>query len=142
MRDWWQWDSLREMRRLQSDMNRLFTGYRPAAERIFPAVNVWTGRDDAIVAAEVPGIDPKRLDITVVGDTLTLSGTREPAEVKEGHVVNRLERETGVFTRTIQLPFRVEPDKVEAVYAKGVLQVRLPRLEADRPKQIAIKASK
>ena len=143
VRDWWQWDPFREMRRLQRDMDRLAAGYRlGAAERVFPAVNVWTGRDDAIVTAEVPGIDPNKLEITGVGDTLTLSGTREPADAGEGQVVNRLEREAGDFARTIQLPFRVEPDKVEAIYAKGILQVRLPRLEADKPKQIAIKASK
>ncbi len=143
MRDWGQWDPMLELRRLQRDMDRLFTGYRPgAAERVFPPVNVWTGRDDAIVTAELPGVDPAKLDITVVGDTLTLSGTREPAEPGEGQVVNRLERETGDFARTIQLPFRVEADKVEAAYAKGVLQITLPRLEADRPKQIAIKAAK
>jgi HSP20 family protein len=142
MRDWWQWDPVREVQRLQRDMDRLAAGYRlGAAERVFPPVNVWTGRDDAVVTAELPGIDPAKLDITVVGDTLTLSGTREPAEPGEGQVVNRLEREAGDFARTIQLPFRVEPDKVEAAYAKGVLQIKLPRLEADKPKQIAIKAS-
>jgi len=143
MRDWWQWDPLREAERLHRDMHRLFSGLVPShAARVWPPVNVWTGRDDALVTAELPGIDPAKLDITVVGDTLTLSGTREPAEAGEGQVVNRLERETGDFARTIQLPFRVEADKVEAAYAKGVLQIKLPRLEADKPKQIAIKAAK
>lgn len=142
MRDWWQWEPLREMQRLQREVDRVFSGFVPSyAPRVFPPVNVWTGRDDVIVTAELPGVDPTGLEISVVGDTLTLSGVREPAEPSEGQVVNRLERETGTFARTIQLPFRVEADKVEASYARGILQIKLPRLEADKPKQIAVKAS-
>ncbi len=142
MRELWPWDPLREMGRLERDMRRLFSGFAPGyAARVWPPVNVWTGRDDAVVSVELPGVDPKGLEISVVGDTLTLSGTREPSELKGGHVVNRLERDTGDFSRTIQLPFRVEPDRVEASYAKGILRIKLPRLEADKPKQIAVKAT-
>jgi len=142
VRELWQWDPLREAERLHSDMHRLFSGLAPAsAARVWPPVNVWTGRDDTVVTFELPGVAPDKLDISVVGDTLTLSGAREPVEASEGQVVNQLERESGSFTRTIQLPYRVEPEKVEATYAKGVLRIRLPRLEADRPKQIAVKAS-
>ncbi|MBM4030771.1 MAG: Hsp20/alpha crystallin family protein [Planctomycetes bacterium] len=142
MREWGLLDSLEDMERLHRDVHRLFSGFMPsAAPRVFPPVNVWTGRDDAIVTAELPGVDPERLDISVVGDTLTLSGEREQPESGDGHIVNRLERESGGFTRTIQLPYRVEADKVEATYARGILQIKLPRLEADKPKQIAVKAS-
>lgn len=142
MRELWPLDPLEEVERLHRDVHRLFSGFLPSyAPRVFPPVNVWTGRDDVIVTAEVPGVDPAKLEITVVGDTLTLSGVREPAEAKEGQVINRQERETGSFTRTVQLPFRVDPDKVEATYARGILRINLPRLEADKPKQIPVKAS-
>jgi len=142
MRELWSLDPGQEMRRIQREVNRLFSGFIPSvARRVFPAVNVWTGRDDAVVTAEIPGIKPDDLEISVVGDTLILSGSRPPAELKEGETYNRQERETGTFTRKIQLPFRVEPDQVEASYSKGVLRIDLPRLEADKPKQIAVKAS-
>jgi HSP20 family protein len=142
MRAGWLLDSLEEMERLHRDVHRLFSGLVPsAAPRVFPPVNVWAGADDAIVTAELPGVDSEKLEISVVGDTLTLSGEREPAESGDGQVVNRLERETGSFARTIQLPYRVEADKVEASYARGILQIKLPRLEADKPKQITVKAS-
>ena len=142
VRDWWQWDPLREMRRVQRELERALAGSAPGhVPQVFPPVNIWTGRDDVVVTAEVPGVEPQKLEISVVGDTLTLSGEREGAEAEEGQVVNRLERETGAFARTVQLPFRVEADKAEATYAKGILRIKLPRLEADKPKQIAIKAS-
>jgi len=142
MRELWSWEPVEQMRRLQRDMNRLFSGFVPGAtRRVFPPVNVWTGRDDVVVTAEVPGVDPKALSITVEGDTLTLSGARVPIEIKEDEAYIRQEREAGDFTRKIQLPFRVEADEVEAHYAKGVLRIDLPRLEADKPKQISIKST-
>jgi len=139
----WSWEPLEEMRRLQREMSRALAGRLPTLTRkVFPAVNVWTGRDDAIVTAELPGVDPGKLDITVVGDTLTISGSRAADELKEDQAYSRQERESGKFTRQIQLPFRVEPDRVEAHYARGILRITLPRLEADKPKQISITASK
>ena len=142
MREFWSWQPGEDMRRLQQEMNRRFSGLWPtAARRGFPAVNVWAGRDDAIVTAELPGIDPGALDISVVGDTLTIAGERKP-DAPEGDVVfQRNERETTTFVRKLLLPFRVEPDAVEATYARGILRINLPRLETDKPKQIAVKAS-
>lgn len=142
MRDLWSWEPLEEMKRLQREMGRVFSDvWRGISSRVFPAVNIWTGREDAVVTVELPGVDPKKLDLSVVGDTLTISGAREPEELKEGQAYNRRERETGDFSRTVQLPFRIEPDKVTAHYANGILRVTLPRLEADKPKQISVKAT-
>lgn len=64
-----------EMQRLQRDMNRLFTGFNEPYSHEFPALNVWVGEQDAIVVAELPGVDPQGMDISIVGDTLTLSGS-------------------------------------------------------------------
>jgi HSP20 family protein len=75
----------------------------------------------------------------VVGDTLTLSGTRRPDELQEGERYHRRERTSGHFSRTFQLPFRIEDKQVEAVFEKGVLHISLPRAEADKPKKIAVK---
>ena len=106
----------------------------------YPAMNVWTDQDGAVITAELPGVNPEDIDISVQNDTLTLRGNRAPDEVQEGGTYHRRERGSGSFTRSFQLPFQVASDQVEASYAKGVLSITLPRAEADKPKTIAIKA--
>ena len=124
-------------------MNRLLSDWlgvmedRPAPT--YPAMNVWANEEGLVVTAELPGIDPETLDISVVDNTLTLKGNRAPDKLEEGDVYHRREREYGQFTRAIQLPFAIEADAVEAVYEKGVLQITLPRAEADKPKKIEVK---
>ncbi len=133
----------REMERFQREMERLLSNmaeprlHRPAS---YPAMNVWTNNEGVVVTAELPGVEPEDIDISVVNDTLTVSGARRPDELKQGEKYHRRERNFGRFTRTFQLPFRVDADKVEAVFDKGVLQISLPRAEADKPRKIAIKA--
>jgi HSP20 family protein len=134
----------REMQRLQREMNRLLSGTSRwpglSVASSYPAMNVWTDQDGAVVTAELPGINPEDIDISVQNDTLTLRGNRAPDEVQEGGTYHRRERGSGSFTRSFQLPFQVQSDQVEATYAKGVLSITLPRAEADKPKTIAIKA--
>jgi len=134
-------DPFTEVQRLQREMNRLFSGATELYAHDFPAVNVWRGQDGAVVTAELPGIDPARLDISVAGDSLTLTGIRELEPLKEGENYHRQERTYGRFTRTLQLPFQVNAAKVEAKYEKGVLQITLPRVEEEKPKKIAIKVA-
>jgi HSP20 family protein len=125
-------------------MNRLFEDYYPGRTRTatgYPALNVWTNQDGLTVTAEVPGVPPEDIDINVVGDTLTLSGTRKPDELQEGARYHRQERGYGGFTRSIQLPFPVDVAKVEATFKNGVLSVALPRAEADKPRKIAVKTA-
>lgn len=132
-------DPTTEMQRLQREMNRLFAGVTDLYAHDFPAVNVWRGQEGALVTAELPGINASDLDISVVGDSLTLTGVRELEPLKEGENYHRQERTYGRFARTLQLPFQVDAAKVEAKYDKGVLQIALPRLEAEKPKKISIK---
>jgi HSP20 family protein len=133
------------MDRLRRQMNRLFAGLPTIAEDVaalsYPAINVWTNENDAVVTAEVPGVDPKDLDVSIEGDTLTLTGSRHEDELPEGTVVHRRERGHGKFSRIFRLPFPVEPKKVEARFENGVLHINLPRLESDKPKKIAIKTA-
>jgi HSP20 family protein len=133
-----------EVNRLQREINRLFnsnspTSFQPAPG--FPAMNIWTSEEGAVVTAEVPGIEIKDLEISVVGETLTLSGKRKMEEINGDMHYHRQERGYGEFTRTIELPFPVDANKVDAVLEKGVLTVSLPRAEADKPKKIVVKAS-
>jgi HSP20 family protein len=122
-------------------MGGLFSDGWPRARRAFPPINVWTGRDNVVVTGELPGFDPAKIELSVQGDTLTFSGSREAEQLEEGATYSRQERDVGSFSRTIQLPYRVDPDQVEAHYDKGILTITLPRLEADKPKQITVKAS-
>ena len=129
--------SMREMQRLQDSLNRVLTS-APNHSAEYPLVNVWASENGAIVRAEVPGIAPEDVDISLVHDTLTIRGSRKPEELKEGEARHRRERGFGEFTRSLQLPFGVEGDKVEAKFANGVLQITLPRAEAEKPRRISV----
>ncbi len=133
----------REMERLRREMNRLFSGVTSGTTVAlgFPAMNVWTNEDGAVVTAELPGIDPKEIDISVNNDTLTVTGCRQPQEIPEDITYHRRERGCGRFSRSFQLPFQVEAGKVSAAFERGVLQITLPRAEADKPRRIAVKTA-
>jgi HSP20 family protein len=131
------------MERLRREMNRLFDGTSVGPARAaagYPAMNVWASEGGLIVTAEVPGVSIEDLDINVVNETLTLSGRREPEEVAEEARYHRHERGYGRFTRTIQLPFRVDSAKVDATLTNGVLRIELPRVEEEKPRKITVKA--
>jgi HSP20 family protein len=132
-------ETLREMQQLQQQFNRLFESnqWRVAGE--FPPINVWTNENSATVTAEVPGLAPEDIEISVVNDALTLKGERRPEPLAEGESLHRQERGFGQFSRTIQLPFRVDADKVEAVFKRGILSITLPRTEQDRPRKISVR---
>jgi HSP20 family protein len=137
-----------EMDKLQREMNRMFDSAftnrlidRPLNSHDFPAMNVWTKADAGqVITAEIPGMNVDDLDIKVVGETLKISGSRQAPVDDENIRYHRQERGYGSFTRTIQLPFAIEVDKVEANYEKGVLKVWLPRAESDKPRKITVKA--
>lgn len=133
----------REMDKLQREMNRLFDStfsrkYRNAPS--FPAVNVWVNEDGLVVTSEVPGINVDDIDIVVVGETMTLSGTRGWDELNEDTKYHRHERGYGDFTRTVKLPFLVDADKVDASFIDGVLNITLPRKDEDKPTKITVSA--
>jgi HSP20 family protein len=132
------------MDRLQQNMNRLFsdlTVNRVRRAPAFPAINIWAADDSALIMAEIPGVEKNDLDINVTGDTLTLSGVRKSDELPEGARYHRRERAFGEFNRSIQLPYTVDVNKVKATFKNGVLKVELPRVEAEKPKKITVKAS-
>ncbi len=132
-------DPFSEISRLHREMNRLFDSHeRRAAD--FPALNVYGNAEEVRVVAELPGIDPNQLNISVTGNTLTVEGERAAAERQEQEVVYRQERPTGRFVRTIRLPYEVEADQTKARYENGVLQMTLPRSEATKPRRITIQS--
>jgi HSP20 family protein len=133
---------LRDMHRFQDEMNQLLDTSLPGstfhAEAI-PAMNIYTSAEDALVTAEVPGVDIKDLEISVVGNNLTIIGKREYEPESDAITFHRQERTLGSFSRGIELPFPVEAEKVEASLANGILKIILPRAEADKPRQIQVK---
>lgn len=128
----------REMDRLQREMNRMMGTFAPRGTGNFPPLNMWANEEHVVLTAELPGVDLDSLDISVVGDTITLTGRRELDAGGDEARYHRHERWHGNFTRTMQLPFRINAEKVDANYSKGVLQVALPRAEEDRPRRIQI----
>jgi HSP20 family protein len=133
-------DPFAVMRRLQDEVDRTFTSPARAAGG-FPAVNIWQGTDSAALTAELSGVDPADIDISVKEDVVTITGERKAPATDEQTVWHRRERAYGRFSRVIQLPFRVDPDRVEARLQDGVLQIELHRPEADKPRRVQIKAA-
>jgi len=133
-------DPFHEMRRLKEEVNRLFQTAAGPQSGGYPAINVYGSKDGVEVTAEIPGIAPEDLDVAVHRDTVTMKGERKlhPEGAEAWH---RRERSTGSFVRTIELPFVVDPDKVEANYTDGVLRLSLQRPEADKPKPITVRSN-
>lgn len=132
-----------EMDQLQREMNRLFdsTGRGGVVSApSYPAINIWMNDDGQFITAEMPGVHPEDINIDVNADALSISGERKPDEVAKDAIYHRRERGYGSFSRTIQLPFMVDTNKVEANFKNGILMISLPRAEADKPKKITVKS--
>jgi HSP20 family protein len=127
-------DPWKEFERMSSALSRMAS--QDSGD--FPAVNVWTSPDKVVVTTELPGMTSTDIDIAVMDDTLTMKGARKVEQLKEDEIYHRRERWGGQFTKSVALPFRVDADKVEARYQKGVLTVTMPRSEADKPRKITI----
>jgi HSP20 family protein len=138
-------DPFRELRRLQDEMSGLMGALAPTAVGLatapgsFPAVNLYAGRDGVAVVAELPGVDKDELEIHAHRDTLTIRGTRR-AGTQDEDAYHRRERRSGSFTRTLQLPFRIDPERIEAQLENGVLRLSLSRPEEDKPRRIEIRS--
>ena len=129
----------REMDRLVGDFFGPLAGELqrlvPAAG--FPNLNVWEDGDVVFAEAEVPGLKAEDLDISVIGNQLTVKGRRAALAV-DGGTYHRRERNVGEFVRTVSLPTEIDADKVEAVLADGVLKISLPKAEAAKPRKVTV----
>jgi len=137
------WNPWRDVDQLQNEISRIFSRRRSHAgpnQAEFPPVNVWQDEQSLIITAEVPGLAPEDLDITVTTDSVTIRGKRHPETLKEEESYYRQERPTDPFGRTIELPFEVDPQQTEAVQEKGILTLKLHRPEEQKPRKIVVKA--
>ena len=112
-------------------------GTRTAGAGAYPPVSVFNDGEDFVVVAELPGVRREDLDVQVRGDTLRLKG-RKTVAYEDKASVHRREREAGEFDRTLTLPAQLDVEKVAADYRDGVLTVRLPRAESERPRTVSI----
>lgn len=140
------WSIFDNLESMQEGINRLFNdrGNERALRRsrpTFPPLNVWASADGLIIDAELPGIDPKDVDVSVLGDELTLRGKVNVQDPREGEVYHRRERPAGEFARTLKLSFRADAGRVNANYKNGVLRLTVPRSEAEKPRKIAVETA-
>jgi HSP20 family protein len=142
------WDPFRELATVQNRMNCMFNdvwGRNRQADEDFisgswmPSVDVRETKEALEIAAELPGLEPKDVEVAVENGILTLKGSRHFEKASEGETYHRVERAYGSFERSFSLPTNVDPDKVKAVYRHGVLHLTLPKREEAKPKSIAIK---
>jgi HSP20 family protein len=142
------WDPVRNFGDIQGEVNRLFDSFfgRPATmavgERMWaPLADVCETKDDLYVTFELPGLREKDVNVSITGDMLTVKGERRFERDPNGENYYRLERVYGKFERSIPLPIPVQADKVKASYRDGVLEIRLPKVEAVKPKEIKIEVA-
>jgi HSP20 family protein len=142
------WGGKGELSRFRGEIDRLFDRFMEgwpfgvsAEERGWaPSVDVSETGKEVIVKAELAGIDPKDIDVSVRGDLLIVTGERKQEKEEKGENFHRVERSYGSFSRSIRLPADVDASKVDAKYKDGVLKIVLPKTKQAAAKKIEIKA--
>ena len=139
------WEPMRELSTLQSEMNRLFSGFfdeqgqgNGSSRRWAPAIDVFEREDAIFLKADLPGLDEDDVRIEVNDNVLALSGERRSEAQEEKNGYYRVERSYGAFSRSLVLPEGVDPDRIEASFDRGVLEVKVPKPEVRQPRRIAI----
>ena len=112
-----------------------------AARGHYPAIDVSETDTEVVVRAEVAGVDPRGIDVSLSGQTLTIGGEKKESTETQGENWYRSERRFGSFRRTLQLPAPVDTEKVSAEHKNGVLTVRLKKLQSALPKRIPVRSS-
>jgi HSP20 family protein len=145
----------RDLMTLQDRMNRIFGEVFPALPRRqgndetqenvsgdwTPAVDIYENENTITLKADIPGIDPEKLEIRVDANRLLIKGERTFEKETKQENFYRVERSYGAFFRSFILPSNVQPDRIEANYNNGVLTVTLPKREDARPKTVRVKVN-
>jgi HSP20 family protein len=133
------------LHQLRREMDRLLGGFLsnagdiswPFSGRGRPAANVWDTKDALRVEMELPGVKSDQVEVSVIGDELSIKVDRPEIE-REGVSYHRRERPVGSFSRVLRLPAEVDADRVQAELRHGVLTVTLPKAESARPRTIQV----
>jgi len=141
------WKPFRELDRMRGEMDRLWDTFiegRPRwrgeerGER-FPSIDVSETKNDVVVKAELPGIDPKDIDLSLSDGHLIIKGEKRQEKEEKDEDYHFIGRSYGSFIRSVHLPKEVKHDKVSASYKDGVLKIVLPKSESAKMKEIKIK---
>jgi HSP20 family protein len=141
------WEPLRELSTLQNEVNRLFNtvfdapvsgGQGTPLRRWMPAMDLVETPDHFVLRADLPGLTEEDVSIELEDNVLTVSGERRAEHESEKGGYHRVERAFGAFSRALTLPKGVDPEAISASFDKGVLEVRVPKPEARKPRRISI----
>jgi HSP20 family protein len=142
------WNPLNEMSLLQNHMNRLFDtalqgwpGDSNGTTQWTPSADIYEAETELVVNLDLPGVDPKMIDIRVENNVLSIRGERQFEDKQNKENFHRVERSYGPFARSFTLSTAVDADKIRANYKSGVLSITLPKAEAAKPKRIQIAAT-
>ena len=134
---------------LRQEMNDLFSNFWGTSGNgngnfalrtvMAPALDVSEKDNSFEIHVDIPGIESKDVDVQVLGNTVTISGSRKEEKEEKGKTFHRIERSSGSFSRTVTLPCEVNEKEVAAEYANGVLSVILPKSENAKPKKVNVK---
>ena len=137
----------REFERVRRQMDRLWDSFLEGGLRRrsegevewLPSLDVAETKNELLVKAEVPGMDPKDIDISLSDGVLTIRGEKRQEKEEKEADYHLVERSYGSFTRSVQLPREVQSDKISASYKNGILKIALPKSEEAKKKEIKIK---
>ena len=140
------WDPFREMVTMREKMNRLFEDSLAQkgedkdmmTSNWAPAVDIYETANELVLAAEVPGIEEKDIEIKIEDNTLTLRGERKFEKETKEENFHRIERSYGSFFRAFSLPNSVDTERIEAEHENGVLRVIMPKRQELKPKTVKI----
>lgn len=141
-------DGMTSLRRLNTSLDEAFNAwpFQPQengslTSSWLPPCDVFEDKNAVKIVAEIPGVDAESVKISLENNLLTLRGEKQQQAEAQSERVHRYERSYGVFERTFSLPTSVDPDKIDAQYAKGVLTITIPKAERARPREIPVKVS-
>jgi HSP20 family protein len=127
--------------RLQDELERMLSTVEGAFTGVYPPLNVFDAGEEVILKAELPGVDPSKLEVEVRDNTVTISGERTSDAPEQKAAFHRRERLDGRFRRVARLPARLESGDAKAEYKNGVLSVRVPKAKEVRPRRVEVAAA-
>ncbi len=142
------WEPVRELNSIQTEMNRLFNSFfdgsaaagggQDPGRRWIPAMDLIQLGDEFVLRADLPGLSEQDVQIELQDGVLTISGERKVEHDDQSKGYLRVERSWGAFSRSLTLPDGIDPEAVRASFDRGVLEVRIPKPEARKPRKVAI----
>jgi HSP20 family protein len=147
------WRPFMDLTRRESEMDRMMDDFfgrsmrpwwparwlRGDGEITAPVVDVYEEKDEVVVKAELPGLDKKDIEVNISDSELILKGEKKKEEKIDEENYYKCERSYGAFLRSVELPTDVQADKVKASFKNGILEIRLPKTEEAKTKEIKVK---